>query len=298
MKNILVVGPTGNLGPHIVKALVDKGHQVSALMRTSSINDPSKTEPLQEQGVALIEGSLEDQESLKKACQGKDVVISCAGADQIMNQVNLAKAAAVAGVERFVPSEFGVDPYVTDEDSCDLFNIKRAAQEQIKELGIGFTPIYTNGFMEFWATGFGQLGPQSPPQQVQVYGDGQAKAQVTALSDIGKYTAEIIEDPHTINKEILVSTNSASQHEMIDLWEELSGQQVTKEYVTAQQLDDIINASTTPDTMMTRIFTQLHRSVWIKEEASREREGVLNAVERYPDVEPIGLREYYSYFIT
>ena len=282
MKNILVVGPTGNLGPHIVKALVDKGHHVSALLRSSSINDPSKTTPLKEQGVELIEGSLEDYDSLLKACQGKDVVLSCAGGDQLMNQVQLAKAAKAAGVERFVPSEFGVDPYIAGQGSCDLFDAKAAVQTQLKEMGIDFTPIYTNGFMEFWATGLGQLGPQSPPDQVQIYGTGDTVAQVTALGDIGRYTAEIIDDPGTINKEVLIATNRATQHEMIDLWEELSGKKVKKEYVSGEQLNEIIDTSTTPETMPTRIFTQLHRSVWIRDEASKQREGVLNAVERYP----------------
>ncbi len=99
MKNVLIVGATGNLGPYIVKALVKNGHQVSALMRSTSIADISKVRPLTDQGVELLEGSFEDFDSLRKACRKKDVVISCAGGDQIMNQIQLARAAKEAGVE-------------------------------------------------------------------------------------------------------------------------------------------------------------------------------------------------------
>ncbi|MBT8185311.1 MAG: aromatic alcohol reductase [Eudoraea sp.] len=297
MKNVLIVGATGNLGPHIVKALVKNGHQVSALMRSTSIADNSKTQPLTDQGVELLEGNFEDYDSLRKACHEKDVVISCAGADQILNQIHLARAAKESGVERFIPSEFGLDPFVAEKGSCDLFDAKAAVQEQIKETGVGFTPIYTNGFMEFWATGLGELGVPSPPDRAKVFGDGNMSTYMTALSDIGQYTAAIVEDPETINKEVLIATTSSTQNEMISLWEDISGKTVEKEFVSPDQLDETINASTTPESMLTRIFTQLHRSVWIKGEANKERKEVLNAVTRYPDIQPLSLKAYLTNFI-
>lgn len=298
MKNVLIVGATGNLGPYIVKALVKNGHHVSALMRSTSIADISKTQALTDQGVQLLEGSFEDYDSLRRACHKKDVVISCAGGDQIMNQIHLARAAEDAGVEKFIPSEFGIDPYVAEKGSCDLFDAKAAVQEQIKETGIGFTPIYTNGFMEFWATGLGELGALSPPNRVKVFGDGHMSAFMTALSDIGQYTAAIVEDPKTINKEVLISTTSSTQNEMISLWEDISGKTVEKEFVSSDQLDGIINSSTTPDRALTKIFTQLHRSVWIKGEANKERNGVLNAVSMYSDIQPLSLKAYLTNFIS
>lgn len=298
MKNVLIVGATGNLGPHIVKALVKNGHQVSALMRSTAMADISKTQPLNIQGVELLEGSFEDYDSLSSACRKKEVVVSCAGGDQIMNQIHLAKAAKESGVAQFIPSEFGIDPYIAEKGSCDLFDAKAAVQEQIKETGIGFTPIYTNGFMEFWATGLGELGPLSPPERAKVFGDGNMSAYMTALSDIGQYTAAIVEDPETINKEVLVSTTSATQNEMISLWEDISGKTAEKEFISADQLDEIINSSTTPESMLTRIFTQLHRSVWIKGEANKERNGVLNAVSRYSHIQPLSLKAYLMNFVS
>ncbi len=179
-----------------------------------------------------------------------------------------------------------------------MYDAKAAVQEQIKETGIAFTPIYTNGFMEFWATGLGELGATSPPNRAKVFGDGHTSAYMTALSDIGQYTAAIVEDPETINKEVLISTISATQNEMISLWEDISGKTVEKEFVSADKLDEIINSSTTPDSMLTKIYTQLHRSVWIKGEANKERNGVLNAASRYSDIQPVSLKAYLSNFIS
>ena len=152
--------------------------------------------------------------------------------------------------------------------------------------------------MEFWATGLGELGAPSPPNRVKVFGDGHMSAYMTALSDIGQYTAAIVEDPKTINKEVLISTTSSTQNEMISLWEDISGKTVEKEFISSDQLDGIINSSTTPDSALTKIFTQLHRSVWIKGEANKERNGVLNAVSRYSDIQPLSLKAYLTNFIS
>ncbi|MBK8503992.1 MAG: NAD(P)H-binding protein [Saprospiraceae bacterium] len=58
-----------------MKELVTQGHRVSALIRTSSLSDPGKINTLKAQGVTLVEGDIEDQKSLARACQGQDVVV-------------------------------------------------------------------------------------------------------------------------------------------------------------------------------------------------------------------------------
>jgi hypothetical protein len=214
-----------------------------------------------------------------------------------MLQTSLAEAAKQAGVERFIPSEFGVDPHVAGSDSCDLFGVKATAQSQIKEIGVPTTMIYTNGFMEFWATGLGQLGPTSPPDQVQLFGDGDVRAYMTSLPDIARYVSLIIDDPRTINREICMRNNPISQKEMIKLWESKSGKTVSRIPVPVDEVDHIIESSQTPETMMQRIFTQLHRSVWIRGDSNKERDGVLNASDLYPQVNPISQDEYFSYFL-
>ncbi len=296
MKKVLIAGATGNLGPHLIRELSNQGHQVSALVRTETLQNEDKMRILHEAGVNIIEGDLDDPASLARACAGQDIVISAVGAGQIMQQVELARAAQAAGVKRFIPSEFGVDPFAAASDSSDLFQVKAKAQEEIKKIGIPMTPIYTNGFMEFWATGLGQLGPTAPPDTVQHYGDGDKEAYMVSLPDIARYVHAIIEDPTSANKELTIQSDKISQNGLIDLWEQISGKTVNKTPVSAEEMDRVIDSSTTPDTMMQRIFTQLHRSVWIRGEGNIQRENVVNAVELYPEIRPISFRTYLSYF--
>ena len=296
MKKILIAGPTGNLGPHLVKELTQKGHQVSVLVRPETVKNEDKMRPIKEAGARIIEGDLDHPESLAKACAGQQVVISAVGGGQIMQQVDLAKAAKDAGVERFIPSEFGVDPYAVAPDSCDLFQVKIMAQEGIKKTGIPMTPIYTNGFMEFWATGLGQLGPTAPPDAVHYYGDGNKEIHMISLPDIARYVHAVVEDDSTINKELTIRSEKTSQNALINLWEQISGKSVNKIPVSEADLNQVIDSSTTPETMMQRIFAQLHRSVWITGDGEIQRENVLNAAELYPQIQPVKLREYLSYF--
>ncbi len=297
MKKILIVGATGNLGPHLVKELVKQGHQVSALIRPVSISNSDKTSPLKQQGVRIVEGDLEDQDSLDRACAGQDVVISCAGAEQIAAQRNLAIAAAKAGVSRMIPSEFGVDPHGASENSCELFDIKAMMQVQIKETGVPTTMIYTNGFMEFWGTGLGQLGAMSPPDHVQLYGSGHTPAHMCTLGDIARFTAKIMDDPRTLNQEVGMHTNATTQEDLIQTWESLSGKKVTREPVSSDDLENIINNATAPEEMVTKIFAQLHRSVWVRGDSNNVRPEVLQVTDLYPEIEVTTLQQYFSYFL-
>ena len=71
---VFVTGGTGFLGSHIVARLQDAGHEVRALVRTTS-----DTAFLRERGVQLVAGSMEDAESLRGAVQGVDAVVHGAG---------------------------------------------------------------------------------------------------------------------------------------------------------------------------------------------------------------------------
>ena len=112
MKKILVVGATGIMGSHLVKEFSAQGKDIYALIRAETLHNPERVDPLKALGIHLVEGDLQDAQSLRKACQGMDAVVSAAGGAQIALQNDLINAAKEAGVKRFIPSEYGVDPYV------------------------------------------------------------------------------------------------------------------------------------------------------------------------------------------
>lgn len=70
----LVIGGTGQLGANLVRVLVEHGHSVRVLHRPVS-----RTFTLDGLSVECVEGDLNDGASLRKACEGMQIVYHAAG---------------------------------------------------------------------------------------------------------------------------------------------------------------------------------------------------------------------------
>jgi dihydroflavonol-4-reductase len=71
---VLVLGATGQLGSNLVRALLDRGEQVRALIRPSSA-----ATTLNGLDIERVSGDLNDAASIAQACQGVSVVYHAAG---------------------------------------------------------------------------------------------------------------------------------------------------------------------------------------------------------------------------
>ena len=104
----LVTGATGFVGSHLAEALRERGHEVTALVRS-----PSKSAALGPLGVRVVPGDLDDPASLARAVDGQDVVFHVAGLVAARDEdgflranrdgtANLVEAAGRARASRFV----------------------------------------------------------------------------------------------------------------------------------------------------------------------------------------------------
>jgi len=71
-KNLLLLGATGGIGKWVLKMAREKGYDITVVVR--SANKLEITE-----GIKIIEGDVHDPETIKKAMEGRDAVISCLG---------------------------------------------------------------------------------------------------------------------------------------------------------------------------------------------------------------------------
>lgn len=140
--NILVAGATGKTGSHVVKNLIDQGHEATALVRESSdTSDLPK-------GTHLRHGDLTDLSD--DVCQGMDVVVFAAGSGgdtdaEMTDKVDrdgaqrLTDLAAAAGVKRFVMlSSVGADQENPSGDLAHYLKAKHAADEHLKASGLTY----------------------------------------------------------------------------------------------------------------------------------------------------------------
>jgi dihydroflavonol-4-reductase len=74
MAKILITGASGFIGGHLARAALDRGHEVTCLVRRSS-----SVERLRQLDAKLAYGELCDRESLAAAVRGQDAVLQLAG---------------------------------------------------------------------------------------------------------------------------------------------------------------------------------------------------------------------------
>ena len=97
---ILVIPGMGYVGKFITEASTKAGHKTFALVRVSTLLNPTKAETIHKfksLGVKFIVGDLYDHQSLVKAIKQVDVVISAVGQDHLRDQVKIIAAIKEAG---------------------------------------------------------------------------------------------------------------------------------------------------------------------------------------------------------
>jgi uncharacterized protein YbjT (DUF2867 family) len=94
----------------------------------------------------VVQVDYSNDESIKHALEGVDVVISTVPIAALDVQGKIAAAAKEVGVKLFVPSEFGG---ITKEDSEDVRRVKAKVQGQLRDLGMPYTAFYTGPFPDY-----------------------------------------------------------------------------------------------------------------------------------------------------
>jgi dihydroflavonol-4-reductase len=83
----LVTGATGFVGSHLAEALRRRGHEVTALARSSR-----KAEALTSQRVRVVPGDLHDTAALERAAAGQDIIYHVAGVVAARDEAQFLRA--------------------------------------------------------------------------------------------------------------------------------------------------------------------------------------------------------------
>ena len=141
IKTVAVAG-AGSLGKVVVEELVAGGFSVTALTRSDSKDVPS--------GVKTQQVDYSNPESLEKALQGQDAVVSTITTAGAEAQASLMDAAIAAGTKRFIPSEFGCDLSNPKARALPAYKNKVQIEEDLekktKGTGTTYTFIFNNAF--------------------------------------------------------------------------------------------------------------------------------------------------------
>lgn len=212
--------------------LADSSFTTTVLSRNGS----SSTFP---SGVKVVHADYDSVSSLKGAFQGQDAVISLVAGVALGDQNKLIDAAIAAGVQRFLPSEFGGN--TTDKRARDIvpvFEAKVAAVNYLrsKEGQISWTSVSNGAFLD-WGLQVGFLGFNGSTKTATLFDEGKAVFSATNLHQVGLALIKVLEKADlTRNQYVWVNSFQTSQQDILKTVEKITGTQWTVEKQSTKKL--------------------------------------------------------------
>ncbi|KAF7553248.1 hypothetical protein G7Z17_g3750 [Cylindrodendrum hubeiense] len=221
LRNVLLLGGAGTVGPSIIKALLAKGtFKVSVLSRP----DSRSTFP---PDVARLTSDF-TASSLAKAFTGQDAIVDLLAQSSLDDRKKFIDTAAEAGAKRFILSEYsGNMENKANVSILPLFAERVAVREYAKEKSdanpkFSFTALSNVPFYD-WTIKNGFIGFNLETLTATIYGDGDQPSSMTTLSSVGQAIAGILSKPaETANKGLFVASFTPTQNEILATLEEIT----------------------------------------------------------------------------
>lgn len=263
-QSLLVLG-VGELGSAVLRHLAQQadtavGDSVHVLLRPGRVDssDPAKQAALMELdrlGIGIVAGDLinDSIDSLASVFAHFDTVVSCIGFSAGPGvQIRLTEAAIQAGVDRYVPWQFGVDYDIIGRGSAQpVFDEQLHVRDMLrKQIQTNWILISTGMFTSFlFEPSFGVVDLER--KAVHALGSWETEVTVTTPEDIGYLTARILFSEPRINNEVVFTAGETLNYrQLADMLEDAMNRKVERIVWTRTALDEALRAN--PDGQIER----------------------------------------------
>ncbi|KAK0609796.1 Isoflavone reductase-like protein P3 [Lasiodiplodia hormozganensis] len=240
-----VIGATGKTGRSVVNGLLSSqtNFAVTSFTRASSVNS-AINQQLKAKGVQIVGYDLNGPpEVLVEQLKTIDILISCITWEHLDQQIPWIKAAKEAGVKRFVPSEW-VGP--APRGVIDIKDKKLEILGEIQRARLPYTLIDVGCWFQVYVPKI-PSGRSDGAHMVyidhRIVEDGNQKFALTDMADVGKYVAQIVSDPRTLNRRVFAYTEVLSMNQIWDTMADASGEEPPRDYVSLKEVKEIIDLS-------------------------------------------------------
>lgn len=224
IQKVALIGANGNLGPSILRALLAEGTlPVTVLTRRSSRS-------IYPDSVQVV--YVSDEPSVDEwatALTGQEALITTFGGVNGDLQIRLADAAVRAGVERFIPADFGSCDS-SDPRSVSLVPIyyqKQRVRHYLQELAsatsLSWTSLVCGHFLDYGLRS-GLLQFDLPSRTARIFDGGQVRWSASSLDFVARATVAVLRnDQATKNRMLYVHSFSTTQNEVLQSLERITG---------------------------------------------------------------------------
>ncbi|WP_020588900.1 SDR family oxidoreductase [Desulfobacter curvatus] len=214
MKKILLAGSTGYLGIYIAKELQQRSYFFRAIARS-----PEKLAKNDIEANEILKAELTDPDSIKKCCEGVDIVISTVGITRQKDgltymdvdyqaNMNLLIEAQKSGAKKFIYISVLNGEKLRNLKICDA---KELFVEQLKRSGIDYCIVRPNGFF----SDMSEIFNMAKNGRIYLFGKGKLKANPIHGEDLATFCVDAIEKP---DKEVEIGgPETLTQNEMASM---------------------------------------------------------------------------------
>ncbi|KAL2877627.1 hypothetical protein SGCOL_007156 [Colletotrichum sp. CLE4] len=217
LKNIAVIGGTGDLGHVIVNQLAAAGiFNLVVITRGSH----AKTFP---PGVKTVAADYESLDDLTVAFRGFDAVVCVVPGHLEALLLRILEAAIAAEVKRFIPSEFGSDHRNPSTQSVPLSASKIRVDEALKKAAaagrIEYTSILGGPWIEWLMTC--DTGMCLPKRKFYIHEDGDIRFGLSTRKAFGDAVVGVLKRPGATRNQILtIEVINLTQKRIVELVKE------------------------------------------------------------------------------
>ncbi len=215
---VIVAGATGNLGTRIVKELIARGADVTALGRQGSSED--KLQAIRDLGAVVALVDMASPDTVAEVCAGAACLVSAVQGlrDVIVDsQTTLLNAAVAAGVPQFIPSDFCVDFTKLTAGENRNFDLRREFHERLDPAPVAATSIFNGAFADVLNYNLPLL--DFDKKTVGYWGDPDWKIDFTTMDNTAAYTAAAALDAST-PKALHIASFQVSANDLVKFTKE------------------------------------------------------------------------------
>ncbi|ETO85832.1 Eugenol synthase 1 [Phytophthora nicotianae] len=170
----------GGVGSCIADDLLKANATITILTRDDG---KAELQPLKERGATLAKVNYDDETSLQGALVGSEVVVCSINSQHLASQFGIARAAKAAGIQLFVPTEFGF----CDEDGANA--TKQEVRQLLNKLDMPSTLFHSGLWSEYLPF---MLGYNIDEGAISVADEGDAKISIVTRSDFSHFVAHVL----------------------------------------------------------------------------------------------------------